>query len=479
MIFVFTLSSLLAQSEQERERELKARQILAQISLAESLSATAILDLTSHLEVFLQESDFNEKSSLVSAWLKKTFDTLHILVKGHKNDEENINRLEQNTQLALYLNGQANDFFKQGNIGKGYAALMIIRRTMEETHGLFDQLVEHFDKIVTAAPQTQATTRHYIQLVLAGAVLFNILIALALAAYFNRGTTSRLNILMDNTIRLSRHKELNPPVTGSDEVSHLDQVFHSMAADLANAERAKQEYVAMISHDLRSPLTSIKFVLAMVNGGTYGAISENGLKRVKGAESNAERLISLINTLLDLEKMEAGKLEMNLSEIRTSDVIDRSVEAVFSLAELMGIKIETPQNDRTIIGDSGRLVQVLVNLLSNAIKFSPRGSAVTIAVEDVPGYVELRIIDRGRGIPASHINAIFDRFQQVEESDAKERGGTGLGLAICKAIIEGHGGTIGIESELGKGSTFWFRIPVKSGSNQAEAACAIEAHESK
>jgi signal transduction histidine kinase len=109
--------------------------------------------------------------------------------------------------------------------------------------------------------------------------------------------------------------------------------------------------------------------------------------------------------------------------------------------------------------DGDRLVQVIVNLMSNACKFSPKGATVTVRVDEIPNWIEVKVIDRGRGIPAKFKNLLFQRFQQVEASDAKRKGGTGLGLAICKGIIEAHGGTIGVESEEGKGSVFWFRIP--------------------
>jgi two-component system, OmpR family, sensor histidine kinase VicK len=111
------------------------------------------------------------------------------------------------------------------------------------------------------------------------------------------------------------------------------------------------------------------------------------------------------------------------------------------------------------VGDENRLVQVVVNLLSNAVKFSPRGAAITVCAQETAGFVEVAVRDRGRGVPRSYQRSIFERFQQVEASDSRQKGGTGLGLAICKTIVEQHGGTIGVESEVGRGSTFWFRIP--------------------
>jgi len=129
------------------------------------------------------------------------------------------------------------------------------------------------------------------------------------------------------------------------------------------------------------------------------------------------------------------------------------------IARQYSVSIDTTDTDAHVYADSARLVQVLVNLLSNAIKFSPAGSVVHVSVNDTADWLELRVADQGRGIPLSQKESIFEKFKQVEAADSKEKGGTGLGLPICKKIIEQHGGTIGVDSKEGKGSTFWFRIP--------------------
>jgi CheY-like chemotaxis protein len=177
------------------------------------------------------------------------------------------------------------------------------------------------------------------------------------------------------------------------------------------------------------------------------------------AERNCVRLIGLVNDILDLERLEQGRLQMEIGEVALADVLARTREAVQAFAAERQVAVETDPTTVTVQGDSGRLVQVLVNLVSNAVKFSPAGSAVRVTVRENEGRVRVEVIDRGRGIPASHRAAIFERFRQVESSDARDKGGTGLGLAICKAIVEQHGGEIGVESEVGQGSTFWFEIP--------------------
>jgi len=227
-------------------------------------------------------------------------------------------------------------------------------------------------------------------------------------------------------------------------------------------ERLKKEFVSTVSHELRTPLTSIRGSLTLLSVGALGVLPEQAKKVVTIAERNTIRLITLINDILDIEKLESGKLDMVMENINMTSVLDRSSESVRAFAEQNGINLEIIPSAVNVYADGDRLVQVLVNLVSNAVKFSPKGATVTVAVQEVQNWVEVKVIDRGRGIPEKFKNSLFQRFQQVEASDAKKKGGTGLGLAICKGIIEAHGGNIGVDSEEGKGSIFWFRIPPAS-----------------
>jgi len=239
-------------------------------------------------------------------------------------------------------------------------------------------------------------------------------------------------------------------------------------------ERLKQEFVAMVSHDLRTPLTSIRTFLDMLTRGVYGALTDTGIQRSGMAERNISRLIALINDLLDIEKMEAGRLDMHLEPTAVEPVLARSLEAVRGFAEQHQVQIAVEPTSARVMADGDRLVQVLVNLLSNAVKFSPADSTVTVSAVETPKFVELRVADKGRGVPPEHRQAIFERFRQVQLSDSKQKGGTGLGLAICKAIVEQHGGTIGVESDPGAGSTFWFRIPTAAATAGASQVGSAE-----
>lgn len=242
-----------------------------------------------------------------------------------------------------------------------------------------------------------------------------------------------------------------------------DEYFLFVMLDVSERkeiERLKQEFVSMISHDLRTPLTSIQVFLNMLSRGTFGAMSEFGQKKASMADRNATRLINLINDLLDVEKMESGQLSLSCQLNSVAYIIERSLEAVRGFAEKQGVSLwAAPGIEGEVFVDGDRLVQVMVNLLGNAVKFSPPGATVQVSVVESEQALEIRVKDEGRGVPRHLREAIFERFKQVDANDAAEKKGTGLGLAICKAIVEQHGGTIGVESQEGKGSTFWFRLP--------------------
>jgi PAS domain S-box-containing protein len=224
-------------------------------------------------------------------------------------------------------------------------------------------------------------------------------------------------------------------------------------------DQLKQSFFAMVSHDLRSPLTSIEAFLMMLLEGVYGQVSPEATNAATHADRSARRLLDLVNDLLDLDKLESGRFDMEFADIAISSVIEHSLDAVRTIAEKQGNVVETPVNDEMVHADGDRLVQVLVNLLGNAIKYSPQGAPIVISVNRSAESVEVRVTDKGRGVPAHLRQSIFERFKQVDVQDRKQKGGSGLGLAIAKALIEQHGGSIGVDSKEGEGSSFWFRVP--------------------
>jgi PAS domain S-box-containing protein len=240
-------------------------------------------------------------------------------------------------------------------------------------------------------------------------------------------------------------------------------VIHDIT-DRKKAEQLKQDVIAMVSHDLRAPLTSIAMVLDMVMEGAAGELNERGDRLVSRAQLSVASLISMIKDLLDIERYEAGGLTLNLEQSNSKELVTRAIDMVKPEAERKSLMMDISCDDTLIVCDPERVNRILVNLINNAIKFSKDGKIIYITGKvlkhrNQPAEVEFQIIDEGPGIPESKIDSIFDKFTQVGTGSAGERSGSGLGLAICKALVEAHRGTIGVTSVLGEGTTFWFRLP--------------------
>jgi PAS domain S-box-containing protein len=231
-------------------------------------------------------------------------------------------------------------------------------------------------------------------------------------------------------------------------------------------ERMKNEFVSTVSHELRTPLTAIRGAMSLLQGGVMGQLPAGALELVGMARSNCERLVRLINDILDIEKIEAGKMELRLVWIDPERMVARTLADLGAMAQEAKVElaheIAAPGKWRV---DEDRVIQVLTNLVSNAIKFSPPGGKVVVRVSAgaTPGHLRAGVTDSGPGISADKRPLLFGKFQQLDSSDSRKKGGTGLGLAICKAIAEQHGGSIGVETAPGVGSTFWFELPCGEG----------------
>lgn len=238
--------------------------------------------------------------------------------------------------------------------------------------------------------------------------------------------------------------------------------FFCVAHDVSAAkklERVKHEFFSMVSHDLRTPITSVRaFMTHLETGGLYGTLTEKGQRHLHGVEENLDRMIRLTTDLLDLDKLEAGQMQIEQDTLKVQDLLNHSVDSVRQIAEQKRVTLVPQETDMEAWGDMHRLTQVLVNLLSNAIKFSAEDSTVEINVVGMRHQVEIQVVDHGRGIPQAMQDIIFERYKQVEVSDHKVKKGAGLGLAIARALVDAHNGQIGVSSEEGKGTKFWFRI---------------------
>jgi PAS domain S-box-containing protein len=231
--------------------------------------------------------------------------------------------------------------------------------------------------------------------------------------------------------------------------------------------RLKNEFVSTVSHELRTPLTAIHGSLRLLEGGAIAPGTPQAGQLITMARANSERLVRLINDMLDLDKIEAGRVELRRQHLLVDDIVRATLDGVAATAAERQVALASSVAEKAMFNvDRDRMVQVLTNLVSNAIKFATPGSEVRVVAKREISNVRISVSNLGEGIATADLPRLFSRFQQLDGSDARRHGGTGLGLAIAKAIVEQHGGRIGVESErrAGAETTFWIEIPVSRSS---------------
>jgi signal transduction histidine kinase len=242
-------------------------------------------------------------------------------------------------------------------------------------------------------------------------------------------------------------------------------------------ERMKDEFISTVSHELRTPLTSLRASLGLISSGTLDKRPEKQRQMVDMAIGNSDRLIRLVNDILDFDKVEKGKLAFDRQPVEAIDLLRRAADVAYSAANQVHINVRVEASPGRVLADEERILQVLNELVVNAIKFSPPDTSIRLSAQPVPRSTDgpatdgqdpetrdndevcFTVEDQGRGIAAEKLERIFDRFQQGDASDSRALGGTGLGLALCRSIVEQHGGRIWAESTPGKGSRFHFTLP--------------------
>jgi len=226
-------------------------------------------------------------------------------------------------------------------------------------------------------------------------------------------------------------------------------------------DEMKTDFISVASHEMRTPMTSIKGSIELLLGGYAGELPPESTELLGICLTAVDRLIRLINDLLDISKIESGKMELHLAKLNVSDCVNKSMRSLRALADVSKVTIQAKHDARLpdVMADRDRLEQVITNLLSNALKYSPAEKEVIIRVASVDNLVRVSVSDEGPGIPPDQVGRVFDRFQQL----AGAKKGTGLGLAIARALVEQHRGRMWVESQLGLGTSFYFEIPAISG----------------
>ena len=284
-------------------------------------------------------------------------------------------------------------------------------------------------------------------------------VAIVLGVAFSRSLAQPLNRLAAAARAIAAH-DLTQRVQpgGTAEVIEVGQAFNEMAASLEKAEELRRNLVADVAHELRTPLSVLQGNLSGLLDGVFPL----EMTEVARLYDETRLLSRLVDDLRELAQAEAGQLHLDLHSINVADVVRSTVEAFSAVAAEQQVMLtgDTPSDLSPARADPERLAQVLRNLLANALRHTPPGGAINASASSRPGWIEVSVSDTGEGIAEEDLPHVFDRFWRGDKSRARETGGSGLGLAIARRLIEAQGGQIGAESELGKGSRFWLRLPV-------------------
>jgi two-component system sensor histidine kinase GlrK len=323
----------------------------------------------------------------------------------------------------------------------------LVRIRLLSQQGIFDKV----KSLSEAGTRAQAVAIAVSAALLVGGILLAVLIT--------RGITQPLAMMQKKTKDIAEgvfEEDLNLP--SPPEIGELAQAFNIMCSKLKEVDKTKSDFFALMSHELRTPLTAIKEGTNLFLEGKGGEVSEKQKKLLTIVSEESNRLIGLVNSVLDLSKLESGMLTFNFTRADLSPLIARVVDEVRPLAEAKRIRIKHEASELpALFMDIERILQVIRNLIGNALKFTSGGGMVSISARRLENVIMVSVSDTGPGIPKEHAVGIFDKFRQVPGSTRLP--GTGLGLAIVKHIIQAHGGAVWVESEGGRGSTFTFQLP--------------------
>jgi signal transduction histidine kinase len=301
------------------------------------------------------------------------------------------------------------------------------------------------------------------------AMIVAVLAALAGTAAVAVRMTRSLRRLSQATKSLAEGAFREPlPVESSDEIGALAASFNRMAACLRELDEMKERFYATVSHELRSPLTSVRESARLFTTGTSEPLTPRQERLVAIIQRSSERLLRIVGDILDLARASAGRLPLELRRFELVPTIVRALEELRPQAEQrrVALRFEADPGVKEIFGDEERIVQIVVNLVANALRFTPAGGTVAVRLVDAGAETEIRVEDTGLGIPPDQLPTVFDRFRQAHRG----RGGTGLGLAIVRTMVDAHGGRVSVASEEGKGTRFVVSLPRQSREAAAHAA---------
>lgn len=456
LFFLYAFANLLSHSERLADEDHRGRDLIGHCNWATTQLSLAIANYL----IYQHTSDEQDRTNYTNC--KNGFrDELRALTPIFQSaDQKRLIALAQN--IADDMLGELDKLVgppdshavlagaeQTKKLERDWARLSAVRHTL-----LFEDATH-----LGPDPLWLKDTRTLQKNVLSLAVVFDILAAAALIYWFTRHISNRLGVLASNTERLVQRLPLIEPLTGSDEVAELERNFHKMARQLKAAEQFRQDYVSMLSHDIRTPLNSVLGALELLEQ-TAQSGSDDG-QLIGQANRGMNKALKLINQLLEVERIESGAYTPDYHEVPLEDVLLKAKQTLEGSAGAKQIAITIHPTDVLCDLDPTAMERVFENLFSNAIKFSGAKTEIAVSVSEIAQRIVIRVADQGRGVPQDQVESMFDRYKQVDPSDSKDMRGSGLGLAICKAFVEAHQGTISAKSEVGKGTTIEIELPRK------------------
>lgn len=454
--FVYTLVNALNQAEAQTDRQLRSQEIVEKSTIL----LRQIVSMGLYTIVF--QSDRQARLSNGEQSITGTFKQLDELVKDDRVLRPTYKEVKRSSRKMYEMFEQ----FSAQDVGRLMSDMSNTSLFIDVDANLrqINASVRTFSAVAASDEFIHPDGRpsflaENLKWVLLTGVLSNLAITIALALNFTKSISSKLSKLAENTRLVSRGLDPLPLLGGGDELSQLDLVIHRLSEQLKAADKQRQLLASMLKERLQQPLVHSVASLRLLQESASGELNKNGNEWLKTGAKNIERLIGLLDDLLQLENVDRGFVELEVRALNSEELIKNSLDAVQSLLDKKHINVQCSDALIQFAGDKNRLTQVLVNFLSNAIKFSPANSTLTISCQMRNAQLEVRVKDEGPGVPKELQGKIFERYEQTERKDATTHGGAGLGLNICAIIVRSHGGTIGVDSEPGQGSEFWFAIP--------------------
>jgi len=339
----------------------------------------------------------------------------------------------------------------------------------QEKEKFSNSILEELEKVQSTIQQN--TNEKIMELYEAGVEAYQMAIGMTavllvfgitLSYLINRSITQPISVLVKKTREIGKGDfKGNVALSSPPELAELANAFNLMCNKLGELDQMKSDFFSTVTHELRTPLSSIKMGISLLSEGREGPLTEGQKELLMLVKQENNRMVGLVNAILDLAKMEAGMMSYQVEQKNVVPLIDQVVKEMKPLVETKKIRLESEVAEKLPIPkiDTERFLQVLRNVIGNALKFTPEGGRVNVSVRTIDQGLQISVADTGPGIPENNLMSIFEKFQQVNTKGPYQTKGTGLGLAIAKQVVTHHGGKIWAESKLGQGSTFFILLP--------------------